>query len=636
MTPASRGSATRRRRRRSRSVCRSTASARSSRSSRRGRSTSTRSRGSGRARSSSTCRCRPACRIEPRHLRRRRRPAGRDPARSPGRVVGGLRAVILNEREALHLSGRSETREAARELAARGCLVVVTRGGTRRGRGARPTAGSPRRPGLPVVALDTVGAGDLFTAAFIWADLADRPLEECLDGGHGLCLALARRAGVAPEGAHASGVPRCRPRADRPGAGCWRFEDDRLTAAPRSRSAGDRHRPPRDRDPRHAGACPPLGGGSHGRRRPADHLAAAISAARRGFGRRRRPAARRASARLEPGRHGSGSAPAGGSSRPGDQRRRDHGHDQRLLSRTRPASSRSTSSRPRPPSRRSSPGVDVKIDLQKIGDDDYYTKLLLAPRQRQRPGRVPLRRQLDRRAGRRQLHRAARRLRQPVGRLEPVPGRRQERRDLQGQRLGDPVRPRHALALLPQGRPPEGRPAGRLAAGQRPGHPRRGDRGEERQRGRTSCRTRCTPVLPARAERPTTPSSRCCGRTAASSRTRAASGSATARRRRRSWPTTRRRTHGLSPKEILTSTKPWTAMREKLGNGGLALLFEGGWVYGGWASADKAATETERRLRPPSDRDRRTVLHDRRPGHLLVHQPRRARTSRAPGSSSRP
>lgn len=48
---------------------------------------------------------------------------------------------------------------------------------------------------------------------------------------------------------------------------------------------------------------------------------------------------------------------------------------------------------------------------------------------------------------------------------------------------------------------------------------------------------------------------------------------------------------GLSPKEILTSTKPWTAMREKLGNGGLALLFEGGWVYGGWVSKDKAATE---------------------------------------------
>jgi multiple sugar transport system substrate-binding protein len=48
---------------------------------------------------------------------------------------------------------------------------------------------------------------------------------------------------------------------------------------------------------------------------------------------------------------------------------------------------------------------------------------------------------------------------------------------------------------------------------------------------------------------------------------------------------------GLSPKEIITATKPWTAMREKLGNGGLALLFEGGWVYGGWAANDKAGTE---------------------------------------------
>jgi multiple sugar transport system substrate-binding protein len=48
---------------------------------------------------------------------------------------------------------------------------------------------------------------------------------------------------------------------------------------------------------------------------------------------------------------------------------------------------------------------------------------------------------------------------------------------------------------------------------------------------------------------------------------------------------------GLSPKEILTATKPWTSMREKLGNGQLALLFEGGWVYGGWASKDKAGTE---------------------------------------------
>jgi multiple sugar transport system substrate-binding protein len=48
---------------------------------------------------------------------------------------------------------------------------------------------------------------------------------------------------------------------------------------------------------------------------------------------------------------------------------------------------------------------------------------------------------------------------------------------------------------------------------------------------------------------------------------------------------------GLSPKEILTTTKPWTSMREKEGNGQLALLFEGGWVYGGWQTANKAETE---------------------------------------------
>jgi multiple sugar transport system substrate-binding protein len=50
---------------------------------------------------------------------------------------------------------------------------------------------------------------------------------------------------------------------------------------------------------------------------------------------------------------------------------------------------------------------------------------------------------------------------------------------------------------------------------------------------------------------------------------------------------------GLTPKELLTTTKPWTSMREKEGKGELALLFEGGWVYGGWQNPpfDKAATQ---------------------------------------------
>ena len=44
------------------------------------------------------------------------------------------------------------------------------------------------------------------------------------------------------------------------------------------------------------------------------------------------------------------------------------------------------------------------------------------------------------------------------------------------------------------------------------------------------------------------------------------------------------RADAVVPTEILTTAKPWTAMREKIGTGELALLFEGGWVYGGYAA----------------------------------------------------
>ena len=46
----------------------------------------------------------------------------------------------------------------------------------------------------------------------------------------------------------------------------------------------------------------------------------------------------------------------------------------------------------------------------------------------------------------------------------------------------------------------------------------------------------------------------------------------------------------LVPQEILTTPRPWTVMRERLGAGSLALLFEGGWVYGGWAAKDRDGT----------------------------------------------
>jgi ribokinase len=97
----------------------------------------------------------------------------------PAESWTNLRALFLNEREAFNLSGGADASHAARQLAACGCLVVVTRG-ERGAAAALPDGPVVEMPGVAVHALDTVGAGDLFTAAFIWADLADRPLEECL------------------------------------------------------------------------------------------------------------------------------------------------------------------------------------------------------------------------------------------------------------------------------------------------------------------------------------------------------------------------------------------------------------------------------------------------------------------------
>jgi ribokinase len=118
----------------------------------------------------------------------------------PAEPWDALRAVFLNEREAFGLSGRSDAVDAARLLAERGCLVVVTRA-ARGAAAAYPDGRVAETAGLPVVALDTVGAGDLFTAAFIWADLAGRPLEECLDvstayASHSLAAPGSRQKGL--------------------------------------------------------------------------------------------------------------------------------------------------------------------------------------------------------------------------------------------------------------------------------------------------------------------------------------------------------------------------------------------------------------------------------------------------------
>jgi len=90
-----------------------------------------------------------------------------------------MHAVVLNEREALQLTDGRDAASAADNLATRGCLVIVTRG--ERGVVAvDPDGACHETAAVPVHALDTVGAGDLFTAAWVWADLAGRPLDESL------------------------------------------------------------------------------------------------------------------------------------------------------------------------------------------------------------------------------------------------------------------------------------------------------------------------------------------------------------------------------------------------------------------------------------------------------------------------
>ncbi len=100
--------------------------------------------------------------------------AGRLPA-----TLGGIHALILNEREASGLTGAPDARSAGRHLASLGTTVVVTRGPL--GVLAVQPDGQTVEVAAPRADVgDATGAGDLFVAAYTWADLEGRPLEERL------------------------------------------------------------------------------------------------------------------------------------------------------------------------------------------------------------------------------------------------------------------------------------------------------------------------------------------------------------------------------------------------------------------------------------------------------------------------
>ncbi|HYZ13122.1 MAG TPA: PfkB family carbohydrate kinase [Actinomycetota bacterium] len=85
------------------------------------------------------------------------------------RSLDGVRALILNEREANRLTGATDSAAAATTLARDVECVVVTLGP--RGALAVENGREVRVEAPGVVAVDTTGAGDLFVPAYIWADL---------------------------------------------------------------------------------------------------------------------------------------------------------------------------------------------------------------------------------------------------------------------------------------------------------------------------------------------------------------------------------------------------------------------------------------------------------------------------------
>jgi ribokinase len=108
---------------------------------------------------------------------------GDDDARAfvgrPPRALTGARALFVNEREALGLTGAATVEEAAGALGELAETVVVTLAaeGAIASSGGEIVSAAAERVEQP---LDTTGAGDLLVAAYIWADLRGADLADRL------------------------------------------------------------------------------------------------------------------------------------------------------------------------------------------------------------------------------------------------------------------------------------------------------------------------------------------------------------------------------------------------------------------------------------------------------------------------
>ncbi|HEX2051862.1 MAG TPA: PfkB family carbohydrate kinase [Actinomycetota bacterium] len=110
----------------------------------------------------------------------------------------GLRALVSNAAEAIALTGRRDAEEAAHALARAAATVVVTLG--RDGALALEEGRVARAPAPHVETVDATGAGDLFAAAYVWADVRGAAVRDRLAWAS-LYAGLSVRAPTALAGA---------------------------------------------------------------------------------------------------------------------------------------------------------------------------------------------------------------------------------------------------------------------------------------------------------------------------------------------------------------------------------------------------------------------------------------------------
>ena len=107
---------------------------------------------------------------------------GDDDARAfrahPPRDLDRARALFVNRREALLVTGEATAEKAAERLGADVEIVVVTLGAE--GAMAHVDGGIVHAQGFEMATVDTTGAGDLLCAAFVWADLQGADIEVAL------------------------------------------------------------------------------------------------------------------------------------------------------------------------------------------------------------------------------------------------------------------------------------------------------------------------------------------------------------------------------------------------------------------------------------------------------------------------